>query len=103
MAREDLPGPDGGELDDYLTRNVAALKAVLQVSGAEAVITNHSVPGPLIARRALGRSDLPYVSIVHGSCLQYVSRKSEKYMGLTREGLEDAGRSWPSPRTARAR
>jgi glycosyltransferase involved in cell wall biosynthesis len=54
------------------------------------VITNHSVPGPLIARRALEGSDLPYVSIVHGSCLQYVSRKSVKYMGLTREGLEDA-------------
>src|SRR5215212_11373520 len=78
------------ELDNYLRRNVAALKAVLEVSGAEAVITNHSVPGPLIARRALEGSDTPYVSIVHGSCLQYVSRKSEKYMGLTREGLEDA-------------
>jgi len=78
------------ELDNYLRRNVAALKAVLEVSGAEAVITNHSVPGPLIARRALEGSDTPYVSIVHGSCLQYVSRKSEKYMGLTREGLEKA-------------
>ena len=30
------------------------------------------------------------MSIVHGSCLQYVSRKSEMYMGLTREGLEGA-------------
>jgi len=78
------------ELDNYLRRNVAALKAVLDVSGAEAVITNHSVPGPLIARRSLEGSDVPYVSIVHGSALQYVSRKSEKYMGLTREGLEDA-------------
>jgi glycosyltransferase involved in cell wall biosynthesis len=78
------------ELDFYLGRNVEALKAVLGVCDAEAVITNHSVPGPLIARRALGGSDLPYVSIVHGSCLQYVSRKSETYMGLTREGLEDA-------------
>ena len=79
-----------GELDDYLKTNVEALKTVLGVSDAEAVITNHSVPGPLIARRALEGSDLPYVSIVHGSCLQYVSRKSEMYMGLTREGLEDA-------------
>jgi glycosyltransferase involved in cell wall biosynthesis len=78
------------ELDDYLGRNVEALKTVLGESGAEAVITNHSVPGPLIARRALEGEDLPYVSIVHGSCLQYVSRKSEMYMGLTREGLEDA-------------
>ena len=78
------------ELDDYLGRNVDALKTVLGVSGAEAVITNHSVPGPLIARRAIEGDDMPYVSIVHGSCLQYVSRKSEKYMGLTREGLEGA-------------
>src|SRR5829696_8275678 len=78
------------ELDYYLGRNVEALKTVLGVSGAGAVITNHSVPGPLIARRALEENNLPYVSIVHGSCLQYVSRKSEMYMGLTREGLEDA-------------
>ncbi len=79
-----------GELDDYLRRNVEALKTVLGVSDAEAVITNHSVPGPLIASRALEGSDLPYVSIVHGSCLQYVSRRSEMYMGLTRVGLESA-------------
>jgi Glycosyl transferase 4-like domain len=78
------------ELDYYLGRNVEALKTVLGISGAEAVITNHSVPLPLIARRSLEGGDLPYVSIVHGSCLQYVSRKSEMYMGLTREGLEDA-------------
>ena len=78
------------ELDDYLGRNEEAVRAVLSVSGAEAVVTNHSVPGPLIARRALQGSDVPYVSIVHGSCLQYVSRRSEMYMGLTREGLEGA-------------
>jgi glycosyltransferase involved in cell wall biosynthesis len=78
------------ELDNYLRLNVGALKTVLGVSGGEAVVTNHSVPGPLIARRALEDSDVPYVSIVHGSCLQYVSRKSEMYMGLTREGLEKA-------------
>ena len=54
------------------------------------MITNHSVPGPLIVRRALQDSVIHYVSIVHGSCLQYLSRRSEKYMGLTREGLEAA-------------
>jgi glycosyltransferase involved in cell wall biosynthesis len=78
------------ELENYLRRNVEAVRTVLDVSGAEAVITNHSVPGPLIARRALEGSGVPYASIVHGSCLQYVARKSEGYMGLTREGLEGA-------------
>ena len=78
------------ELENHLRPNVAAVREVLGEVGAEAVVTNHSVPGPLIARRALEETDVPYVSIVHGSCLQYVSRRSEKYMGLTREGLEGA-------------
>jgi glycosyltransferase involved in cell wall biosynthesis len=77
------------ELDRYLERNVEAVRSVLDASRAKGVVTNHSVPGPLIVRRAL-QGAVPYVSIVHGSCLQYLSRKSEKYMGLTREGLEGA-------------
>ena len=80
------------ELENYLGRNVEAVRAVLEASGAEAVITNHSVPGPLISRCATEGAGVPYVSIVHGSCLQYVARKSERYMRLTREGLEGARR-----------
>ena len=72
------------ELDNYLDRNVEAVRSVLEVSGAGGMITNHSVPGPLIVRRTLQGNDLHYVSIVHASCLQYLPRKSEKYMGLTR-------------------
>ena len=78
------------ELGNYLESNIRAVRTVLDASGAEAVVTNHSVPGPLIARRALDGTGVPYASIVHGSCLQYVSRKSETYMGITREGLEGA-------------
>jgi glycosyltransferase involved in cell wall biosynthesis len=80
------------ELENYLRHNVEAVRAVLEASGAEAVITNHSVPGPLISRRATEGAGVPYVSIVHGSCLQYVARKSKEYMRLTREGLEGARR-----------
>ena len=80
------------ELENYLESNRHAVRAVLEASGAEAAVTNHSVPGPLIARRALDGAGVTYASIVHGSCLQYVSRRSEVYMGLTREGLEGATR-----------
>ncbi len=74
----------------YVDRNVEAVRAVLASSGAEAIVTNHAVPGPLIAHRAVQDGAVPYVSIIHGSALQYVSRRSEKYMGFTREGLEGA-------------
>jgi glycosyltransferase involved in cell wall biosynthesis len=78
------------ELENYLERNTHAVEIVLGAAGAEAAVTNHSVPGPLVARHAL--PDVPYSSIVHGSCLQYVARRSERYMRLTREGLEGARR-----------
>src|SRR3712207_68911 len=78
-------GLTGEEFENYLERNIQALRSVVEASGAEVVVTNHSVPGPLIARRAL-EAALPYVSIVHGSCLHYVARKSEVYLRATREG-----------------
>ncbi|MGH3087628.1 MAG: glycosyltransferase, partial [Rubrobacteraceae bacterium] len=89
------------ELKNYLERNVEAVRSVLEASDSEAVVTNHSVPGPLIARRALEGSDVPYLCIVHGSCLQYVARRSERYMDLAREGLEGATKVIsPSPHGA---
>ncbi len=80
------------ELENYLRRNEEAVRAVLSASGAAAVLTNHSVPGPLISRRALADAGVPYASIVHGSCLQYVARRDKGYMEITREGLEGATR-----------
>lgn len=76
------------ELANYLGRNEEAVRVVMGAS--EAVFTNHSVPGPLISRRALVGTGVPYTSIVHGSCLQYVARRSERYMEITREGLQGA-------------
>lgn len=82
------------ELENYVEKNAAAIRAVMEESEVDAVVTNHSVPGPFIARRALDivsdTPDVPYASIVHGSCLQYVARKSERYMHIAREGLSGA-------------
>jgi glycosyltransferase involved in cell wall biosynthesis len=79
-----------GEFENYVRKNVAAVRAVLERSGATGAVTNHSVPGPEIVRQALEGTDVPYASIVHGSCLQYVARKSDKYMEVARRGLSDA-------------
>ncbi|CAN5745398.1 hypothetical protein BH23ACT11_BH23ACT11_10900 [soil metagenome] len=78
------------EFEEYVGRNVAALRWVLAETDAEAVITNHSVPGPLIASKALLHTNVPYLSIVHGSALQYVARRSAFYRVVAREGLTSA-------------
>ena len=78
------------EFEGYVECNVAAVRAALSHSGAEGAVTNHSVPGPEIARRALSGTGVPYTSIVHGSCLQYVARRSKFYMGVAERGLSGA-------------
>ena len=45
---------------------------------------------PEIARQVLSGTGIPYASIVHGSCLHYVARKSDFYMQITRRGLSRA-------------
>lgn len=78
------------EFDDYVRFNAEAIRTVAGVNDTEFVVTNHSVPGPVIASHALAGTGIPYASIVHGSCLQYVARKSAKYMEVAREGLAGA-------------
>ncbi len=83
------------EFEEYVRRNVAAVRSVVAAGGpdaVDAVITNHSVPGPMISRKALSGTAIPYLSIVHGSALQYVARKSNFYKEVARAGLEGANR-----------
>ena len=80
------------EFEEYVRRNVAAIRSVLSTGEVDAVITNHSVPGPLISQKALDGTGIPYLSIVHGSALQYVARRSEFYRGVAQEGLRGAKR-----------
>ena len=81
---------DEDELERYVSGNVAAVRTVLGLSGASGVVTNHSVPGPEISRLALEGTGASYTSIVHGSCLQYVARRSERYMEMAGSGLSGA-------------
>ena len=81
-----------GEFEHYVMKNVAAVRSVLKHSEATGTVTNHAVPGPEIARQALANTGVPYASIVHGSALQYVARRSEKYMDVARRGLSEATR-----------
>jgi glycosyltransferase involved in cell wall biosynthesis len=79
------------EFENYVRKNVAAVRSVLWRSGSvSGAVTHHSVPGPEIARQALAGTGIPYTSIVHGSCLQYVARRSDKYMRVANRGLSGA-------------
>jgi len=79
---------DDGELDRYLELNVDTLRAVVRDLPPDAAVAGHVIPGPVVARRALGEG--AYVAKVHGSDLEYAVKLQERYAALGREGLEAA-------------
>lgn len=76
------------ELDAYLSRSVEALRAAAAWHGSEVVLAGHAVPGPVVARRALGPRT--YVARIHGSDLEYAVRLQRRYRDLASEGLGGA-------------
>jgi glycosyltransferase involved in cell wall biosynthesis len=76
------------ELWAYLERNVSALHAAAEWHGSEVIVAGHAVPGPIVARRALGPGR--YIATVHGSDLEYAVAQQRRYAELAREGLEGA-------------
>lgn len=76
------------ELGSYLATNVEALRAAAGWHGSRVVIAGHAVPGPVIARRALGPGR--YIAKVHGSDIEYAIREQDRYLQLAREGLGGA-------------
>ena len=76
------------ELQAYLERNVVALRSAVAWHRSEAVIAGHAVPGPVVARRALGVGR--YAAKVHGSDVLYAIEPDPRYRELAREGLEGA-------------
>src|SRR3990170_7320301 len=76
------------ELDAYLERNVQALRAAAGWHRPDVVLAGHAVPGPAIAKRALGPGT--YIARIHGSDLEYAVRPQRRYRDLASEGLGGA-------------
>jgi len=82
---------DDAALEEYLERNVAAVREVARRVRPDAALAGHLIAGPAIVARALAGMDVPYAVKVHGSALEYaVARRPDRFVGLAREGLAGA-------------
>jgi glycosyltransferase involved in cell wall biosynthesis len=79
-----------GEIEEYVARNVAAVREVAERVQPDVALANHLVMGPAILARALG-GEVPYAVKVHGSALEYVvKRDPERFLPWAREGVAQA-------------
>ena len=83
------------ELSRYLDANVAAVRGVVEATGApDAALANHLVMGPAILARAglgAGEGGPGFAAKVHGSALEYtVKPEPDRFLPYAREGIEAA-------------
>src|SRR3954449_8125629 len=84
-----LPELSDAEVEDYLARNVAAVRDVVARATPDVALANHLVMGPLVLARSLGA--VPYAVKIHGSALEYtVKRDPGRFLAAAREGLAPA-------------
>jgi glycosyltransferase involved in cell wall biosynthesis len=77
------------EIEEYLERNVAAVREVVELARPDVALANHLVMGPVVLARAL--ADVPYTVKIHGSALEYtVKPDMERFGPWAREGLARA-------------
>lgn len=77
-----------GQLERYLARNVAALRAAAAWHGTETTFAGHLVPGGPVAARALPAGS--YVVKTAGSDVEYALRPQVRYRTLAAEGIRPA-------------
>lgn len=78
------------ELDDYVDRNVRALKMAIEAHGPDAIFVGHEVMGPAIARAACEATGRTYAVQLHGSGLEYAVKRQERYRKHAAHGLGGA-------------
>ncbi|MCP9489983.1 MAG: glycosyltransferase [Solirubrobacteraceae bacterium MAG38_C4-C5] len=83
---------DDATVEDYVRRNVAAVREVVARARPDVAFAGHLVMAPAVLARALAGTGVPYAVKVHGSALEYtVARQPERFVPWAREGLAGAG------------
>ncbi|MGN7612946.1 glycosyltransferase [Magnetococcales bacterium HHB-1] len=82
---------DDTEIEDYLSRNLAALKNIHQKWHLKALHANHLVLTCVVAQRFYQYSGVPYTAMPHGSDIEYGTKKDPRLHKMARDVLNQAG------------
>ena len=84
-----IPEMTAEEIDTHIGMTADVLRAVA-AHGVDRVLANHVLMGPVIAKRGLDGSDVPYDVKIHGSAIEYTLVPNPRLMPVAVEGLGGA-------------
>ncbi|HIC92870.1 MAG TPA: glycosyltransferase [Anaerolineae bacterium] len=81
-----------GEIRRYVDYQARKVQEIALRHRLEVLHANHALLMPYVARLVKAQLDLPYVVTVHGSTIEYVLKKDERYRPYAVRGLGEAER-----------
>ncbi len=84
-----IPEMSFEEIETHIQLNVNAVKKILE-QGVDFFFANHVLLSPVILKRALEESKIPFKVKVHGSAMEFVAAKHPEYKHYAYEGFENA-------------
>jgi len=97
-----IPEMSDLEIASHIEMTAAVLRQVVS-QGADLVLANHALFSPLIARRALEGTGVPYRVKIHGSAVEYTLVPNPELMKYAVEGLSGAEKIFVGTRYVRDR
>lgn len=79
-------------IDDYLERNIAAMRRILTDNDISAVQVNHVVLMAVAVHRTCKEMGIPFGILPHGSAIEYVVKHDQKMHEIATAALTDADR-----------
>lgn len=80
------------DLDAYLGYHIDRVTRIVEAERLQVLHANSEVPMAYVAAMVSRRTGVPYVTVAHGSALEYVYRCDPRYRELCRIGLREASR-----------
>ena len=86
-----IPEMTPEEIQTHIEMTASILRDVA-CQGADRILANHAIFGPVIAKRALQNLDVPFDVKIHGSAVEYTLVPNPQLMNYAFEGLNAAKR-----------
>ena len=97
-----IPDMTLNEINSHIETTASSLREVA-LQGADRILANHAILGPVIASRALQGLDIPYDVKIHGSAVEYTLVPNPHLMKYADEGLRGAKKVFVGTRYVRDR
>ena len=90
-------------IESYLSRNVAVVGRVVRENSVSAIHANHAVLMSVVAERVSATTGVPFAIMPHGSAIEYVVKKDQRFHALASGAFREAVRIFAIGRDMRRR